>query len=205
MVVAGALLMAVAACGVAYEVALNSRYKVIGITDPASGYHIEYTVSTRYVRSRDPNGAAGIYVTESCHYTPPQIPKAMQWVKFHILRDAAYADLPGSGPGAINQRSDFGLRAQGIIVAGQGYPVITWMSRLGNVTVKHLFVGDSPATWCEYTYSTGPKRRNYLLLIKPKNPLVSYVFSVSDNPVDSTGAEYEMIKIRDSIRILKAP
>jgi hypothetical protein len=110
-------------CVISYQVIRDSRDKIVGITDPKSGYRIVYTVSSRYLKSQvqvKPNVRS---VEEADDFTLKPPPQAIQWIYAHVLHEPA--SLASSNPvllvysGLMNSQS---AERQGISVDGHGYP-----------------------------------------------------------------------------------
>lgn len=198
------LLILVAACLIAYEVAAHSRYKVISKTDRISGYRVEYTVSSNYSESYNPIRAVPEFGEsyEFARYPPPQ---ALKWIYAHILhRPTSKASLgftPLVGMGPISYQ---GAGMLEIMIDGQGYPYMSFRTMKG-VLERHLLVCGCPATWYAINrHSSGASQfRLTRLYVKTKDQPVCYLFEATDDLSDPTNVAAELMKIKDSIRIIK--
>jgi hypothetical protein len=188
----------------------HSRFKVIGDADPITGYHIEYTVSSRYRMIEAPRldwRATGRSLSFSLK--PP--PKALTWIYAHILHRQ-------SGP---SNRSFYGWRQDtinhyyfksavppGITVDPQGYPRLP-NGRKSMVINReeHTLIAGCPATWyvSKLPGTIAPNMCFYILLVKHRDQPAIFAFSTIDDVKQPIGVASEMLKIRDSIRIVKGP
>ena len=206
IVTLGALLLLIAACCVSYAVVSRSRYKVIGKVEPATGYQIEYTVSSRYRKSDDLRQSDPVF--EGYNFKPNPPLRALQWIYSHIVR------RPKSGlnlnihdeVGVIKNYCFKGYVPDGITIDDRGYPKLLFIqTELVDVVEEKMLVSGCPATCCSYsltgTVATG--LRSYSLLIKPKDQPVVYMFTADDDTHNPSGVADEMKKIMDSIRISK--
>jgi hypothetical protein len=171
---------------------------------------IEYTVSSRYLKIADGITLVNKNKIEAWDYRPPQTPGAIQWVNEHIIHRSAqhsYPDLQGWRPGTIVEGS-YGFPGQtGIGSDKQGYPDLSFLGRItSDVVEEQMLAGGCPATWCTYSLLVGVRirLRFYRLYIKPRDQPVIYSFDAYDFVANPTGAETEMIRIRDSIHVVKA-
>jgi len=210
MAVGCAVLVVVFAASVfSYQIVAHSRYKVVGMTDPESGYRIEYTVSSEYRFSRvgweydlDQLGIA-------YSFSRPHPPSAVEWINTHILRKTPPIDAvisPGVPQGGIVQFVLGDMKTTAFKIDEQGYPNLT-LPPTANVYLlsKHEVISGCNATWCSYSLAwiPAPQLECYALLVKPKDRRVIYIFETVDDPAKPTGAKSEMMKIKDSIRIVK--
>jgi hypothetical protein len=87
--------------------------------------------------------------------------------------------------------------------------VLPYLRRFAaDVVMKHMIISGCRATWCAFSPrgARNPRPRCYWLLINAKEHSATsmYSFMALDNDADRTGVENELMKIRDSIRIIKA-
>ncbi len=199
-----------AVCGFAYYLNSRSRYKVVGKMDPATGYRIDYTVSSRYHESTDDQGLEDRNTLEANTFKPRQMPKAAQWFYEHVLRRTAQSHNSGPiswKPGAIGQHTYRGGDVAGLDTDEQGYPDLSFMRRFTtNMVQDHVLISGCPATWCAFNTpgSGAGKLRTFTLIVQPKDQALVYSFEGLDDKIEPTGVASEMKKIRDSIRITKA-
>jgi hypothetical protein len=196
----------------AYQVLSNSRYVVIGKSDPASGYRIEYTISSRYRMSREPMipNTPEFGYSDVFSIAPPN--KAIQWVNEYILRrpkPVSFAGPPSWQPGSIVQQNVDGIMSDGYGPDAQGYPDLSSVRMFANnVVVKHMLVSGCKATLCAYSPKVAIKHlpRVYYLMIRPKDRAMGcmYSFLALDYDSEPHGAVNELMKIMDSIRITNA-
>jgi hypothetical protein len=79
-----ALLVVFGLCAASYQVIANSRHMVASTPDPASGYQIEYTISSRYTKSN----LSSIYLfahSNTYSFAPNPQPRLIQWLNLHLL------------------------------------------------------------------------------------------------------------------------
>jgi hypothetical protein len=200
----------VALACVTYYVNSNSRYKVIGKVNPATGYWIEYTVSSRY-RKTEPATKLSLRQGEAYTFTPNPPPKALQWIYTNILRRPAPTSNLGVPAGLetreVKQYVIPKSLTNGIKINPEGYPYLLYVRQFAaDVVEQHMLVCGSPATWYAISFrgANPPKLRFYALLVTPKLQPDTFAFAAADDGSDPTGPASEMLKIRDSIKILKA-
>jgi hypothetical protein len=203
-----ALVVVVGLCVISYRVIAKSRYKVDGITDPKTGYRIEFTVSSRYRMSRQA-AIPEIEELETLTFRPNSPPKIVRWVRSHILK----APAPKASPswvdqmqGCIEQFTINGSIGRRFNIDKHGYPDLDRMMGSSEGAVdRHLIISGCPAIWRANSFPYGRTNRKFqnLMVIKPNNQPVVYFFHDLDDGDNPTGAEDELMKIRDSIRITK--
>jgi hypothetical protein len=103
---------------------LQTRYTVIGTTDPATGVRIEYTVSSRYRQKRDETDKSTSRVHDAFtdwQFTPSSPPPWMRWFYKNVLKnsEAALSDLEGSSD--VTQTNSKRTTMAGWYVDTQGY------------------------------------------------------------------------------------
>src|SRR5580700_1713833 len=124
------LIMVVVLCAGLYEVVSNSRYKIVGTTDPTSGYRIEYTVSSQYSKNelRTLDALGSTYNS----FNPKPPPLVLQWIWTHLLRKPNQFSNPTSSGfesgGIIQYRQQNGDRTQ-LKIDQNGYPDWPYLDR----------------------------------------------------------------------------
>jgi len=209
MVLIAGLLLAIAASAVFYEKVSHSRCQVVGKTDPITRYYVEYTVSSRYHKSNAPKmGDASVYLPGYVFSRNPP-PIAIQWVYTHILRKKApgyWSVSPGWVPGTISQCGYQGFLADEMRTDKQGY---VDLSGLRKHTIdcheEQFLISACPATWCTYTLpgTGGEKLRFFILYIKPKDKHLVFAFYARDDSSEPTDVGEEMVKVRESVRVVR--
>jgi hypothetical protein len=181
-----ALVVVVGLCVISYRVIANSRYKVVGKVDPKSDYRIEFTVSSRYSQS-DPSGKPDqqAWLAE---FKPK--PNLVQWLLTNIMH------RPLIGEPLYFRES------HGTIGADEGgYPHV---SSLGDFSTHdsrvHMLISGCPATW--FVSSTSG-HWIYSLSINLRNQSMNYSFYGTGDTANLSDIKYELLKIKDSVRITK--
>lgn len=191
-------------CAVSYELVSNSRYTVIGITDPATGYFIEYTVSSRYRMTHEAPPTIVREFGEVNTFTPNPAPMAIQWITTHIFRKpASPSDMAFSGWGPCCYQGD---SAVGMTTDVHGYPDMPSVNQhRAGLVHEHMLVHGGRATLYTYGFPQTANRNtlHYSLLVKPEDRNVFYGFVADEDIAKPIGVLNEMMKIKDSIRISK--
>lgn len=211
-VLSSLLLLAAAYCIWSYITVSHSRYRVIGKTDPKTGYHIEYTVSSQYRKSISKR-LKGTAPYEELDFAPGQPPPALRWIYTNILRrppDSVFPALPGIANRTIEQTTWNSATPEGTTIDSQGYIEITGVSGIGKVTNReHVLVTGCRATWLTIDLPGALPKNKALkicaMLIRPAGEAVSYAFvGFSDGSQASGDVQREMNAIRDSMLIVKS-
>lgn len=209
VLVVGLLLVVLGLCVLSYEVVSHSRYRVIGKTDPATGYRIEYTVSSRYRKSVDSDMSTDSEMIEEWDYRASPPPQVVQWLYKHILRVSS----PGRSPRThdpLNSIIQFTYRGTFIpdtMVDADGYIHLDTKGSGTIASKEQMRVSGCPAAWYAInvpdTFGANQPVRYYLLLLKPRDRPVTYGFMGVEDKDNPTGIMAELLRMRYSIRITK--
>lgn len=205
--IAAGLVALAACCAAVYFAVAHSRYRVTGNIDPASGYRIEYTVSSRYRKLDKSDFSMAGTEMDSATFSASGPSAPMRWVDTYILhKPSVTSNL--SGPD-IFQFTAHGAIMGDVLVDSEGYPSIANVNRLGRiVSQKQSLISGCPSSWYTVEYKnaiTQPKPTQVCyLIIRPRNRPVTYVFMGSpQSDREPDDVLREMVAIRNSIRIEK--
>jgi len=197
------LLLLFALCAVFYEAAQHSRFWVVGKIDPASGYRIQYSVSSHYHKSETSARLEQAVFQESFIFGPEPSPRPLNWIHSH---------LPHAPSDKRNGSSMMQYTLTSIPktyqIDSHGYPeVIAPTTRTSKATGhQHTLVCGFPSTYTVFeVQGQDALVRVDGLFIHPTDSSIIYAF-YGDSSGDNENAEMkrEMAAIRDSIRIVKA-
>jgi len=210
----GVIFISIAAVLIYLYVGVHTRTQVIGKTDPATGYRIEYTVSSRYrnMDVYDPQTMKAAHELEDWMYMPTPMVAPVRWFYSFILRrsDAntepdATTDMGGELKAhEIRQATFLGKPPNGHRMGSDGYLDAGDIEGLGELVLQEkIVVSNCPSVWYSFDRS-GTNLRYYNLYIRPKGKPITFMFSgISDAGQEPNGVLDELTAIRDSIRIVK--
>ena len=209
----GCLLILVAAIWAgSYWISSHSRYKVVGKTDPTTGYHIEYTVSSQY--SKGPQDSSMPQqmpsVVEEWRYSRVPASRFTAWIRKHIpwitnaqpkpgiMFDPGFSQSTWRGPAETH------VDPEGFVTIGDGSapPPSAINERTLSSGCPTTFTADDGT----FTGGGGPtyKFRVYNITVRPRNQPITFVFMAFSNLThEPNDLQNEMIAIRDSIRVVK--
>lgn len=205
-----AAVIMIGVCVGAYVGVSRFRYKVVGKVDRATGYQIEYTVSTRFRKTKDTGPRLPSNIIDGAAFDPVPPSTLQLWLRTHILgAKAASSHIGVEFDHPLRQDTIAGTAPQGTSIDAQGYVDISGISQLG-VTVFHdrRIISGCPATWTaiDIPGSVGSTTsvHAYCLLIRPKGRPVTYAFvGMAETADEAHDVLIELTAIRDSIQIRK--
>src|SRR5580700_7922071 len=192
----------VVACSGIYYIVANSGFKVVGKTDPAISYSIEYTVSSRYIKLRDSS------IFNSVDFGPKPPPPLFEWVRTHILRAANAPTSPAGDSLVISQYSLATSSGSILMLDEHGYPEMRDMNIKLMTRHEHRLISHFPCTWVTMdSGQIGPNgSRDFLtgFAIHPTDSPVCFAFAAfPEGATQCAEVTDELAAIRDSVRITK--
>jgi hypothetical protein len=204
------LAIIVGTCFAWYQVVSHSRFRVVSATDPATGYHIEYTVSTRFRSSDVPRTQVWFGFGEK-RFSPATLLPPAAWIRDHILSIARQTQtpLPVWDPD-IHQYAIRGTTLSEAHFTSDGFVEASVRSgNAGDHRVERTLTSGCPTTFVadDGTYKRAGKAhffRTCKVVVRPRDQPVAFMFTASsDDKVHADDQEREMRAIRDSIRVVK--
>jgi len=205
----GALATIAAAICLVMYINSHARYKFVGLADPVTGYHIEYTVSDRYYKTTADRLPGAVHFLEAWTFRRHDPPPPVRLFYDRVLhRPTPLAYTPGSLLGAFWIHEFQGGLPFGDRIDANGYPQFNYIKSISStVSEEHCLVSGCPATFLIANLTVGPRRvpmgQYYCLRVKPKGQPVIYSIVGADYTDNPTGIYDEMIKIKNSIRITR--
>ncbi len=186
----------------------RARYSVTGKVDPATGYRIGYTVSTRFNKKVDSAPMAQAdHELESWVYDSSRQPTRS--VSIRAQGRTVSQTGKAASDQSIRQATIEGASPRGTTVDKNGYVDLAGIAEIGQTVFKeHLLVSGCPATWTAVDIHMGQGANSVLhlfcLLVRPKNQPITYGFVGAAGTITrATELQDEMTNIRNSIKITK--
>jgi len=191
-----------------------ARYTVVGPTDPATGIRIEFTVSSRYVRTISDDRADDRPKRrndgfQDWKYTSRASSPWMNWLRTKILREPPDTQEEAEG---FSQSSSKHTEIAGWFVDSRGFVSVD-LKRVPRMVMaavdsqQYKMVGDCPTTMLVEDSDLvvyGHPMQYHDLLVRPKGQTIIYVFQATSIEGDAPSPDLRELKaIQDSIRVVK--
>ncbi len=191
-----------------------SRVKIISKTDPKTGYHMEFTVSSAYQQSTSnfPRIKVDPSTIDYWDFATAPHKKGMAWFEESIMHKKPAINFPGSqNSGTVNIHVYAPGQVGSLSVDSEGYADVAGLEEFGTIISKgKLTVDNCPATWTIADISASgytPKKpailRDFCLIVHPQNVGDYFIvtgFGTSDD--DRSSIQHEIARIRDSIKVI---